>query len=184
MTHLLAAKPQSGNWETEAPPARDRGTEPTPTRAGQGWASLREAYDLALAGGLGALFGLYLFVEMVQTESDYLRDALAGTIIGGSIGYFLNAWGPFRDGAWRKLAHAVTWGVPAAALGGAAGLVLGEVVIGSAGRRSEDEITRFTGGGGLGIQFAAVAELVFRKASAAGLGRELPTEWFTQEEKP
>jgi Inner membrane component of T3SS, cytoplasmic domain len=103
---------------------------PARSKAGQGWASLRQAYDLALAGGLGALFGLYLFVEMVQTESDYLRDALAGTIIGGSIGYFLNAWGPFRDGAWRKLAHAVTWGVPAAALGGAAGLVLGEVVIG------------------------------------------------------
>ena len=51
-------------------------------------------------------------------------------VIGGSLGFFLNAWGPFRDGAWRKLARAVTWGVPAAALGGAVGLVLGEVVIG------------------------------------------------------
>jgi alanine dehydrogenase len=61
---------------------------------------------------------------------------------------------------------------------------LGEVVVGAAGRSSDDEITLFAGGGGLGIQFAAVAHSVYRAATAAGLGRELPTEWFTQEEKP
>lgn len=67
---------------------------------------------------------------------------------------------------------------------------LGDVLAGaSPGRRSDDEITLFTGGGtgassGLGIQFAAVAQLVFESARAAGIGRELPTEWFTQEEKP
>ena len=79
---------------------------------------------------LGAIFGLYLYVELVQAESVYVRDALAGLIIGGSIGFFLYAWGPFRDGAWHKLARAVSWGVPAAALGGALGLVVGELVIG------------------------------------------------------
>jgi len=73
---------------------------------------------------------LYLYVELVQAESVYVRDALAGLIIGGSIGFFLSAWGPFRDGAWHKLARAVSWGVPAAALGGALGLVIGELVIG------------------------------------------------------
>ena len=51
-------------------------------------------------------------------------------MIGGSLGVFLNAYGPFRDGAWMKLARAVAWGAPAAALGGAIGLVAGEVVIG------------------------------------------------------
>jgi alanine dehydrogenase len=66
---------------------------------------------------------------------------------------------------------------------------LGEVVVGRAGRRSPEELTLFTGGGtgassGLGIQFAAVADVVFRAAQASGLGRELPTEWFTQKEKP
>jgi hypothetical protein len=111
-----------------AAPRVDR--SPARPRAGQGWASLRQAYDLAVAGGLGALFGLYLDVELVQAGSVYVRDALAGVIIGGSIGFFLNAWGPLRDGAWRKLARAVSWGVPAAAIGGAFGLVLGEVVIG------------------------------------------------------
>lgn len=66
---------------------------------------------------------------------------------------------------------------------------LGEVVAGRAGRRSPDDITLFTGGGtgassGLGIQFAAVADVVYRAARERGLGRELPTEWFTQKEKP
>jgi alanine dehydrogenase len=66
---------------------------------------------------------------------------------------------------------------------------LGEVVTGAAGRRSRDDITLFTGGGtgassGLGIQFAAVANAVYRRAVEQGRGRELPTEWFTQEEKP
>jgi hypothetical protein len=96
----------------------------------QAWASLRQAYDMALAGAVGALFGLYLYVESVQAESVYVRDALAGLIIGASIGFFLSAWGPFRDGAWQKLARSVAWGVPAAALGGMLGLVLGELVIG------------------------------------------------------
>jgi alanine dehydrogenase len=66
---------------------------------------------------------------------------------------------------------------------------LGEVVAGRAGRGSDAEITLFTGGGtgassGLGIQFAAVANVVYRAAAEAGLGRELPTEWFLQKEKP
>lgn len=66
---------------------------------------------------------------------------------------------------------------------------LGEVVAGRAGRSSPDEITLFTGGStgassGLGIQFAAVAAAVHRAAVARGAGRDLPTEWFTQEEKP
>jgi hypothetical protein len=67
---------------------------------------------------------------MVQAESVYVRDAVAGLLIGGSIGFFLNAWGAFRDRAWHKLARSVAWGVPAAAIGGAIGLVAGELVIG------------------------------------------------------
>ena len=66
---------------------------------------------------------------------------------------------------------------------------LGEVVAGRAGRRSPRAITLFAGGGtgassGLGIQFAAVASAVYQAALERGLGRELPTEWFVQEEKP
>jgi alanine dehydrogenase len=66
---------------------------------------------------------------------------------------------------------------------------LGDVVAGRSGRRTPGEITLFTGGGtgassGLGIQFAAVADVVYRAARTRGVGRELPTEWFTQKEKP
>ncbi len=103
---------------------------PPPPRFRAGRANLRQAYDLAVAGGLGGLFGLYLYVELVHAESVYVRDALAGLLIGGSLGVFLNAYSPFRDGAWLKLARAVAWGAPAAALGGAIGLVAGEIVIG------------------------------------------------------
>ena len=61
---------------------------------------------------------------------------------------------------------------------------LGDVLTGAVGRTRDDQITLFTGGGGLGIQFAAVAHAVYESALAAGVGRDLPTEWFTQEEKP
>ena len=99
-------------------------------RAPASRANLRHAYDLAIMGGLGALIGLFLYVEMVQAESVYVRDAWAGLLIGGSLGVFLNAYGPARDGAWLKMARAITWGAPAAAVGGALGLLAGEVVIG------------------------------------------------------
>ena len=94
-------------------------------------ANFRQAYDLALAGAIGALCGLYLYVELVHAEAVWLRDALAGLAIGGTIGFFLNASGPSRDGAWLKLARDATWGALAGAIGGAAGLVVGEVVLGT-----------------------------------------------------
>ena len=105
---------------------------PIPTaapRQGALRANLRQAYDLSLMGALGGLFGLYLFVESARAESAYARAALAGLFIGGALGVFLNAYGPLRDGAWRKLARAVALGAPAAAVGGALGVVLGEFVI-------------------------------------------------------
>ncbi len=95
------------------------------------FAQLRQVYDLSLAGAIGAVFGLFLFVELVDRElTVYMRDAMAGLAIGGTVGFFLNASGPFRDGAWLKLARASTWGAIAGAAGGALGLVLGEMVIG------------------------------------------------------
>lgn len=90
----------------------------------------RPVYDLALAGAVGAVFGLYLYVELVHSNSLILRDALAGVTIGGAIGFFLNATEPFRDGAWLKLARTATWGAIAGAVGGAAGLLIGEGVLG------------------------------------------------------
>ncbi len=93
-------------------------------------AGIRQAYDLALAGAAGALFGLFFYTELVQAANVYVRDAWAGVALGGTIGFFLNAAGPLRDGAWLKLARKATWGALAGAAGGAAGLVVGELVIG------------------------------------------------------
>ena len=115
-----------GAAPTPAPPAAPA----MAPKLRSGRANFRQAYDLAIMGGLGALIGLYLYVEMVQAESVYVRDAWAGLLIGGSLGVFLNAYGPARDGAWLKMARAITWGAPAAAIGGAIGLLAGEVVIG------------------------------------------------------
>ncbi len=66
---------------------------------------------------------------------------------------------------------------------------LGEIVTGAAGRSDDQQITLFTGGGsgassGLGIQFTAVAHAVWTAARDAGLGHEVPTEWFTQDRRP
>lgn len=48
------------------------------------------------------------------------------------------------------------------------------------GRTRRDQITHYRTIGNWGIQFSSVGALVYRKAKAAGLGRELPTEWFLQ----
>jgi len=59
-------------------------------------------------------------------------------------------------------------------------LLLGKV----SGRESDKEITLFHKGVGLGIEFAAAAKVVYDQARKLGLGREIPTEWFTQTSHP
>jgi ornithine cyclodeaminase/alanine dehydrogenase-like protein (mu-crystallin family) len=57
------------------------------------------------------------------------------------------------------------------------------------GRNSDDQITIFANGGhgwghdggpGYGIQFAAMAKLIYDLAKERGVGRRLPLEWFQQ----
>jgi ornithine cyclodeaminase/alanine dehydrogenase-like protein (mu-crystallin family) len=48
------------------------------------------------------------------------------------------------------------------------------------GRNNDQEITCFMNNVGLGLQFAATGALILDKARRAGLGKELPLEWFTQ----
>jgi alanine dehydrogenase len=59
-------------------------------------------------------------------------------------------------------------------------LVLGRVK----GRSSPGEVTAFLNYVGLGYQFAALGALVYRNARARGIGRELPTDWFTEDVNP
>jgi alanine dehydrogenase len=69
-------------------------------------------------------------------------------------------------------------------------VTLGDILTGRhPGRPSAQAITLFTGGGGggsagLGTQFVAIGALIYRRARERGLGRELPTEWFLQDERP
>lgn len=67
---------------------------------------------------------------------------------------------------------------------------LGKVMIGEEpGRTDSDQITLFGGSGtgpssGLGIQFAAVGHAIYNKAREAGLGHDLPSEWFLEDVHP
>jgi alanine dehydrogenase len=58
--------------------------------------------------------------------------------------------------------------------------LLGDVVAGKLpGRTSPDEVTGLINKGD-GVQFAAVAELIYRRAAERGVGYEVPTELFLQ----
>lgn len=62
---------------------------------------------------------------------------------------------------------------------------LPEVIAGKTpGRGAPEQVTCFLNNIGMGYQFAAAGAAVYRKAKAQGRGRELPTEWFTQDVHP
>lgn len=59
---------------------------------------------------------------------------------------------------------------------------LADLIAGRAeGRTSSEQTSFFSNIGELGTQFVAVSALVYEKAREAGLGRELPTEWFLED---
>ena len=45
-------------------------------------ANAQQVYDLALAGAIGAVFGLFFYVESVHASSVWTRDSLAGMLMG------------------------------------------------------------------------------------------------------
>ena len=51
-------------------------------------------------------------------------------------------------------------------------------------RTAASDVTCFINNLGLGYQFAAAGAVVYRKAREAGLGHDLPTDWFTQDVHP
>ena len=62
---------------------------------------------------------------------------------------------------------------------------LGELIAGiAARRRSPEQTSCFLNLTGIGLQFAAAGAALYRKARAAGAGRELPGEWFTEDVLP
>jgi ornithine cyclodeaminase/alanine dehydrogenase-like protein (mu-crystallin family) len=62
---------------------------------------------------------------------------------------------------------------------------LAQLVAGkSPGRKSAADITCFVNNVGIGLQFAAAGALVLEKARTAGLGHELPDDWFSETVHP
>ncbi len=72
-----------------------------------------------------------------------------------------------------------------AAIGEASLPNLHDLVLGRApGRTAPEQVSAFLNYVGLGYQFAAVGALVYRNAVARGIGRDLPTDWFTEDVNP
>ncbi len=60
-----------------------------------------------------------------------------------------------------------------------------DLLTGKVARRTRaDQITVFNNNTGAGVQFAALGSAVLKRARDLGLGRELPTEWFLEDEIP
>jgi ornithine cyclodeaminase/alanine dehydrogenase-like protein (mu-crystallin family) len=60
---------------------------------------------------------------------------------------------------------------------------IAEVIAGTAtGRTSDDQVSCMINSVGSGYQFAVVGHLLDKRAREAGIGTEIPTEWFTEVE--
>lgn len=60
-----------------------------------------------------------------------------------------------------------------------------DILIDTAPRRtSPSQITLMNKNWGLGIEFASVAKIIYDRACAAGIGKEIPTDWFSQSSHP
>ena len=80
------------------------------------------------------------------------------------------------DNGWETVRDVVDWD---------RGTTLSQVIAGDVpGRLDDDEITCFVNNIGTGAQFAAVGGRLLQIAREKGAGRELPTEWFTQDVHP
>ncbi len=63
--------------------------------------------------------------------------------------------------------------------------VIADLISGKAkGRKSAEDVTAFINNIGMGYQFAVAGGLVCRKAKEMGIGRDFPTEWFTEDVHP
>ncbi|HEY1860259.1 MAG TPA: FHA domain-containing protein [Gemmataceae bacterium] len=97
---------------------------------------LVRVYFNAVFGALGGLFGWLLFgvfgernlaADMPSWEKAWLL-APGGALIGGIIGYFVVSVEAIRDRSLIRFCRLATYGVVLGALGGAAGMCMGELV--------------------------------------------------------
>lgn len=61
---------------------------------------------------------------------------------------------------------------------------LGELAAGKIASPVPGSMTTFVNTIGMGLQFAAIGSLAYQKAKEAGLGHEIPTDWFLEDVHP
>jgi alanine dehydrogenase len=76
--------------------------------------------------------------------------------------------------------HPTTRGIDWSSLPTLPDLIAGRIQ----GREDDQQITGFVNNIGMGAQFAAVGKKVYDAARARGFGREVPSDWFTQDVHP
>jgi ornithine cyclodeaminase/alanine dehydrogenase-like protein (mu-crystallin family) len=54
----------------------------------------------------------------------------------------------------------------------------------TSGRTHDQQATCFLNNSGLGLQFAPLAAFLYERATNEGVGRTLPTSWFTESVHP
>lgn len=61
---------------------------------------------------------------------------------------------------------------------------IGELAVGRYQKPADGVMTTFVNTIGMGLQFAAIGSLVWEKASAQQIGRDIPTDWFLEDMHP
>ncbi|MPZ47907.1 MAG: ornithine cyclodeaminase family protein [Dehalococcoidia bacterium] len=107
---------------------------------------------------------------------------------------FGNAPAPLGLPQWATAKEGIFYSVPSSHASGAGGeheeripgktIYLADLLAGKVkGRTSDDQITFSERGNLQGAQFHAVAAKVYEAALSKGIGREVPTDWFLEDER-
>lgn len=142
-------------------------------------ALLSRLYFNAVFGALGGLLGWMLYGAFGDQNAENFRVQmlLGGSIIGGTIGYFVVSVEAIRDHSLVRFSRLASYGVVLGAVGGAVGMMLG----GEVNHWFNDQLIRSAGGPlalagtmlarGLGWMLLGVAIGVSEGVAARSLGK-------------
>jgi alanine dehydrogenase len=121
-------------------------------------------------------------VQHAELHPDVFKaaDVLVAHYAGGRPAVIDSSRGIVHAESTESMRRAVRAAIGEAALPNLHDLVLGQ----APGRSSPAEVTAFLNYVGLGYQFAAIGAVLYRNAVARGVGRDLPTDWFTEDVNP
>lgn len=135
---------------------------------------LSKIYFNAVFGALGGLIGWLLFSifgDARAPEEAITRELLqGGAFIGGGIGYLVVSVEAIRDRSWLRFVRLASYGLVLGALGGAAGMFLGEWLNGLLGSTAENFVVKVLVRG-LGLVILGFAVGMSEGIAARSLGR-------------